>query len=554
MLRLRRVLPLLACGSLGLACGDDGVTATSDSRGTSSTGDSTGSTSSSGSGAGDVTGSGSQGGDHATGIDDTADATTTTTGDPPPECGNGVVEGDEECDDAGESSACNADCTFVFCGDGTVNTTAEEQCDDMGESPTCNLDCTMSVCGDKVLNETAGEQCDAGMEAVDCDDDCTPVECGDGNVNETVGEQCDDMGESETCNADCTFIGCGDGIINVAAGEECDDMGESETCNVDCTSSMCGDAVINMTAGEACDDGGDSIFCDADCTPVECGDGYVNMATEACDAGMQTASCDSDCTPVACGDGVVNVAAGEQCDAGGASAACDVDCTPAVCGDAVSNPVAGEGCDDGNLASNDGCSSTCQPDCDDLPGNNDCASALRMPAAGEIDQGEIVFVNGIVGYAGARDYIEVVFAANDATHRNGSKLPGMLRIYIDDPLFSGSPADIANTNVRFRVFEDIIPSGCESPLNYTVPFTGGTSGPLQNNATNDTILPGPGYATEWEWSDTCDPLGLAGGANNCAPGAYTAPHPLPTSFWVEVLPAPDMPDACMPYTLVATWQ
>jgi cysteine-rich repeat protein len=553
MPRLRRVLPLLACGSLGLACSDDAAIATSTSQGTSTTGDSIGTVSSSGSSTGDGTGSGSQGGDHTTGLDDTADGTT--TGGLPPECGNGVLEGDEECDDGGESGMCNADCTFVFCGDGTVNATAGEDCDDEGESVECNLDCTMSVCGDKVLNETAGEQCDAGMEALDCDDDCTPVECGDGNVNETAGEQCDDMGESEMCNADCTFIGCGDGIINVAAGEQCDDMGESATCDANCSFAMCGDSVLNMTAGEACDDGGDSLLCDDDCTPVDCGDGYVNMAAgEQCDDTGESAACDVDCTPVTCGDGEVNATAGEQCDDGGASVACDVDCTPVECGDGESNPVAGEGCDDDNLVSNDGCSSTCQPDCDDFPGNNDCASALRLPAVGAIDQGEIFITNGLVGHAGARDYIEVVFAANDATHRTGSKLPGMLRIYIDDPVFSGSPADIGSTNVRFRVFEDIIPAGCQSPLNYTVPFTGGTSGPLQNNATNDTILPGPGYATVWEWSDTCDPLELAGGASNCANTAYTAPHPLPTSFWVEVLPVPGMPDACVPYTLVATWQ
>ena len=248
------------------------------------------------------------------------------------------------------------------------------------------------------------------------------------------------------------------------------------------------------------------------------------------------------------------MAAGEQCDTSGASAACDANCTPAVCGDGTSNPVAGEGCDDGNLVSNDGCSSTCQPDCDDFPGNNDCASALRMPLVGAIDPGEIVFVNGLVGYAGARDYVEVVFAANDAMHRNGSRLSGMLRIYIDDPFAPGNPAEIANTNVRFRVFEDIVPSGCQNPLNYTVPFNNGPTGTLQTNATHDTSIPGPGYATLWEWSDTCDPLNGSVGASNCGNATYTALHPLPISFWVEVLPVPGMPDACVPYTLVATWQ
>lgn len=55
--------------------------------------------------------------------------------DPPPECGDGVVDASlgEFCDD-GEANgdapgACRADCTLPFCGDGLVDTT-DEACDD----------------------------------------------------------------------------------------------------------------------------------------------------------------------------------------------------------------------------------------------------------------------------------------------------------------------------------------------------------------------------------------------------------------------------------------
>ncbi len=44
-------------------------------------------------------------------------------------CGNGVVEDDEQCDDFAQSSRCDADCTFVECGDGVVNNLATEVCD-----------------------------------------------------------------------------------------------------------------------------------------------------------------------------------------------------------------------------------------------------------------------------------------------------------------------------------------------------------------------------------------------------------------------------------------
>jgi hypothetical protein len=56
-----------------------------------------------------------------------------------PSCGNGIVEPEEECDDEGESTTCDGDCTAVVCGDATINATAGEQCDgtELGSS-SCN--------------------------------------------------------------------------------------------------------------------------------------------------------------------------------------------------------------------------------------------------------------------------------------------------------------------------------------------------------------------------------------------------------------------------------
>src|SRR5262249_54385373 len=41
-------------------------------------------------------------------------------------CGDGIPTPDEECDDAGESAACDANCTLAVCGDGTFNMLAGE--------------------------------------------------------------------------------------------------------------------------------------------------------------------------------------------------------------------------------------------------------------------------------------------------------------------------------------------------------------------------------------------------------------------------------------------
>jgi hypothetical protein len=82
------------------------------------------------------------------------------------------------------------------CGDDIVE--GEEECDDGGESATCDADCTMAECGDSVVNEAAGEVCDEGTRTPACNDDCTLAECGDGIVNMSGGEACDDAGESAT--------------------------------------------------------------------------------------------------------------------------------------------------------------------------------------------------------------------------------------------------------------------------------------------------------------------------------------------------------------------
>ena len=57
-----------------------------------------------------------------------------------PICGDAITNGAEECDSAGESAACDRDCTSVSCGDGYTNITAGEECDG---GVGCNPDCTL---------------------------------------------------------------------------------------------------------------------------------------------------------------------------------------------------------------------------------------------------------------------------------------------------------------------------------------------------------------------------------------------------------------------------
>ena len=184
------------------------------------------------------------------------DACTTLCNDA--QCGDGFIHaGVEQCDDAGESMACDSDCTPALCGDNLLNVKAGESCDTGGFSKTCDNDCTPPVCGDKLVNPLAGETCDEGSETASCDDDCTAVVCGDGALNEVAGELCDTEGDSNICDGDCTFPKCGDGYINPKAGENCEDAnmdpgdGCSNTCKFECGND-CWGAQGCMTQGGRC--------------------------------------------------------------------------------------------------------------------------------------------------------------------------------------------------------------------------------------------------------------------------------------------------------------
>lgn len=85
-----------------------------------------------------------------------------SSGAPVSQCGDGVLQGGEECDlgsDNANDGACTQSCTVAVCGDGMVHLGAEV-CDDGEASATCDVDCTQPMCGDGVVNPLAFEQCD----------------------------------------------------------------------------------------------------------------------------------------------------------------------------------------------------------------------------------------------------------------------------------------------------------------------------------------------------------------------------------------------------------
>ena len=140
------------------------------------------------------------------------------------QCGDGIVAGDELCDDGvndGTYGGCMSDCTpGPDCGDAMLQS-PQEVCDDginlatysISGSPGCAPGCILgSYCGDSAIDSLFGEQCD------------------DGNNDGSYGG----------CNADCSLGAyCGDGVVQQADGEKCDDGnavsgdGCSKTCDLE---------------------------------------------------------------------------------------------------------------------------------------------------------------------------------------------------------------------------------------------------------------------------------------------------------------------------------
>lgn len=137
------------------------------------------------------------------------------------ECGDGIVAGDERCDDGEDNGSGYGFCTDTCepgprCGDAEEN--GEEQCDN-------------GVNLDGYLRESTGDACAPGC--------VLPPRCGDSAVNASFGEQCDDGedndGRYDGCNDDCTLgPRCGDGKKN--GDEECDDgnLSNRDRCSVTC--------------------------------------------------------------------------------------------------------------------------------------------------------------------------------------------------------------------------------------------------------------------------------------------------------------------------------
>jgi hypothetical protein len=197
-----------------------------------------------------------------------------------PFCGNGEIDQEEECDDAGDNddvkpNACRTTCREAACGDGVLD--ADEACDDGDDNSAsapnaCRTTCEEPACGDGVHDD--GEACDDGAENNDvapnaCRMSCKVASCGDGVTDQA--ETCDDAADNSdtepgACRTTCVVARCGDGVID--GDETCDDGAANDdrtpnACRTSCEEARCGDSVVDD--GERCDPA-TGMPCNADCS------------------------------------------------------------------------------------------------------------------------------------------------------------------------------------------------------------------------------------------------------------------------------------------------
>jgi cysteine-rich repeat protein len=333
-----------------------------------------------------------------------------------PDCGNGRIDGGEECDDGNTDSedGCSDECVIeedYACAEGV---------DASMEGTPYFLVSSCDICGNGLLNTLAGEECDDG----NLDDDCCSSNCKFEAEGLTCGDSADSIcSNPDTCdgqgscdaNDEPPGTSCGQPGGECKTGDLCDGSGTCQSGEYSSSDTVCREADGECDVAETCD--GVSASCPSNSfqsSGTECGEaGTTCSDQDTCDGSGTCAanhkaagvSCPDDgeiCTEDLC-DGSGQCAhppgnAGDVCrSVTGIDASCDPDevCdgTSATCPADVYE-VAGTSCDDGNPATED---DTCQLGICGCAEGPDLDGDL-VPDLCDLDDGDLALYKALVKY------------------------------------------------------------------------------------------------------------------------------------------------------------
>ncbi|MDD3896571.1 MAG: DUF4215 domain-containing protein, partial [Candidatus Peribacteraceae bacterium] len=335
----------------------------------------------------------------------------------PPQCGDGVVQEEEECD-LGRFNGltnCTEACRILYCGDRVVSPYLGEECEPLREEYYATDPVTGGIIREaRYIVQTCGGICEPPVctEAGQCSGGCKrkflPACTEDSQtapstvrVTTTVPIPVTDVQREEPTSS-IPSLPAASADDTVAVHEAAPEVQQNTPEQVQegtgaaltsppavfaqpstapdivqATPSRCGNGIVE--AGEDCDDGNYIHFdaCPNTCRSPVCGDG-IREGMEECDDGNTDNAdyCNNDCRLTMCGDGVLQKY--EACDNGERNSdtepdSCRLNCSMPRCGDGVQDE--GEECDDGNEDNADGCTVLCRlPVCGDgyVQGDEEC--------------------------------------------------------------------------------------------------------------------------------------------------------------------------------------
>lgn len=136
------------------------------------------------------------------------------------DCGDGVVSGSEECDDANSvnTDSCPNDCRVAVCGDSVIE--GLEECDPP------NADLCLSNCLKRGTGGGGGSHvASSASSSTQYSQRNIPENCGNGILEKELGEECDRGNRYNglgACSLECKLLHCGDGIVSAFLGEDCE--------------------------------------------------------------------------------------------------------------------------------------------------------------------------------------------------------------------------------------------------------------------------------------------------------------------------------------------